>query len=125
MGGKTYRHICFTLNNPESDEIAFDPAITRYAVWQKESGDNGTIHLQGYVEFLKSVSFKAAKKTIGNGAHLEDRRGTRDQARDYCRKEETRIAGPWEFGTWISGSGARTDIEQLHLAPALQDHPAL
>ncbi len=38
--------------------------------------------------------------------------GTREQARDYCKKEETRVPDtqPIEYGTWISGAGSRTDI---------------
>ena len=104
----------FTLNNPTADEIDFSQSpYVRYAIWQKEIGANGSPHLQGYVEFNKNVSFKATIAIFGNGAHLEERRGTRDEAREYCRKADTRTAGPWEYGTWISGSGARNDLEQL------------
>lgn len=42
------------------------------------------------------------------------RRGSRDQARDYCRKEESRIDGPFEFGSWSEKTpGRRTDLEGL------------
>ena len=37
------------------------------------------------------------------GAHFEPRRGTRDQARDYCRKAETKVDGPWEHGAFGAG----------------------
>ena len=34
-----------------------------------------------------------------NFIHLEIRRGTQQQARDYCQKHDTRVDGPWEYGT--------------------------
>jgi hypothetical protein len=44
---------------------------------------------------------------------LEPRRGSREQARDYCKKEDTRLEGPWEHGEWINGPGHRTDIDLI------------
>jgi hypothetical protein len=94
MPGKTFRHICFTLNNPSSDEIAFaESEHVRYAAWQREVREKGTPHLQGYIEFAKNVSMKAVKALVGKGAHLEERRGTREQAREYCKKEESALSG--------------------------------
>ena len=101
------RSVCFTLNNPDSVDFDF-PDYVRYAVWQKEKVS--TEHIQGYLEFTKPVKFGGIKKWLPT-AHLEPRKGTRDQARDYCMKEDSRIAGPWEYGSWSAGgSGARTDI---------------
>jgi hypothetical protein len=46
--------------------------------------------------------------------HCEKRRGSRDQARDYCRKEDTRKDGPWEVGQWkAGGAGRRTDLSGI------------
>ena len=43
--------------------------------------------------------------------HLEQARATRAKARDYCRKEDTRIDGPWEHGDFdAGGQGKRNDI---------------
>ena len=47
-------------------------------------------------------------------AHFEQRRGSRDQARQYAMKEDTRVAGPWEHGVWVrSGQGNRTDLDTV------------
>lgn len=107
------RHCCFTINSPErtgGDFIEW-PETVRYAVWQLERGEDGTRHLQGYVEFSRPMSFAGIKRVLGGTAHVEARRGTRDQAREYCRKEATRVGGPWEYGVWIGGAGYRSDIQ--------------
>ena len=44
-----------------------------------------------------------------NTVHLEARKGTRDQARAYCQKEQKFT----ESGTWISGQGHRSDLDTL------------
>lgn len=105
------RHWCFTQNNPK-DELDFDERPVkwlRYCVWQKEQGDGGTVHYQGYMEFSRAVRLSALRKAVP-GAHYEERRGSRDQAREYCRKSD-RLDGPWEWGDWVGGQGTRTDLE--------------
>lgn len=83
----------------------------RYVSWQLEKGDSGTIHIQGYIELTKSVRFTHLTKAWP-GAHVEARLGTRDQARDYTRKDDSRQAGPWERGTWDhGGQGHRSDLD--------------
>lgn len=100
---------CFTLNNPAAP-LSFDgQECVRYAIWQKESGENHTPHYQGYIELTRPQRLSWLQALIP-GAHFERRRGTRDQARDYARKEDTRLEGPWEYGTWAGGQGRRSDI---------------
>lgn len=111
MSARTW---CFTLNNP-TEPIDFTdwPHLT-YAVYQKESGEEGTPHYQGYAEFSKVHRISALKKLLPT-AHFEKRRGTRDQARDYCVKTDTRIDGPWEHGNYgAKRPGTRTDIVRLY-----------
>jgi len=47
--------------------------------------------------------------------HVEHRRGTRDQAREYCQKEDSRLAGPIEVGKWLAGGqGRRSDLDSFY-----------
>ncbi len=131
----TQRHWCYTLNNPTLTPEGLlkildeDPRV-RYAIFQEEKGDNETPHYQGYVELSNSQRLAAMRKMIP-GAHWESRRGTRDQARDYCRKEDSRINGPWECGEFPSKQGARADLldavttaqENWSIAQVALEHP--
>lgn len=105
------RNWCFTINNP-TNQLTFIDSTIKYAIWQKECPEEGTPHYQGYIEFKTLKSFTQVKGLLGETAHIELRRGTREQARDYCRKEDSRVAGPWEHGVFKS-QGARTDLDKL------------
>lgn len=89
----------------------------KYATWQLEQGEEEmTRHLQIYVELTASVRFSYLRdKVFKHPVHCEARAGSREQAREYCRKEKTRIAGPWEFGgPWIADrQGERSDLLRL------------
>lgn len=89
----------------------------RYAIWQHEESKSGRGHLQGYMEFKRTYRVRGLKLLLREPRiHLEKRRGTRDQAREYCRKEESWISGTrrTELGQWIGGGqGTRTDIQLL------------
>lgn len=84
----------------------------RYMVWQKERcPETGRIHQQVYIELSSPhrIGWVQGLWELGK-FHCERRRGSREQARDYCMKEESRVEGPWEFGEWIVGRGHRSDI---------------
>lgn len=111
-------HWVFTLNNPE-EQINWDQANTKnlikYVIWQKEIGESGTPHYQGYIELSRQARLSQMKKMLP-GAHWETRRGTREQARDYCTKSETKVEGPWEYGIWKESlQGKRTDLDNTIL----------
>ena len=73
----------------------------------------GRPHRQGYLELLKPERLDRVKRYVGHSAHLEVRQGTREQARNYCMKLESRLEGPWEFGKFEEGGqGRRSDILQ-------------
>ncbi len=52
--------------------------------------------------------------------HLENRIGTRNQARNYCRKEETRVHGPYEFGFWLPVDSKGLSADYLELREKLR-----
>lgn len=109
------RNWCITIFNGDLHETADICAAhepLRYYILQGERcPSTGREHLQCYLEFRTSVRMGAIKRLLGNSLHAEARRGTRDQARDYCRKEESRISGPIEGGTWEQRRGQRRDLE--------------
>lgn len=102
------RSWCFTLNNYTLAEIAQIESIPyRYLIYGYEIGDNGTPHLQGYIEFANPLRFAKIKSYIPR-AHIEQRRGSRDEARNYCMKDNEFI----ELGDWnVGGQGRRNDLD--------------
>lgn len=104
------RHWCFTWFN-QNAYPTWNPDKMLYLVYQVEvAPDTGNLHVQGYVEFKRSVRLGSAKKILGdNTTHFEPRQGSRDQARAYCMKEESRLHGPYEFGEWVPGEEARSE----------------
>lgn len=107
-----YLYWCFTDNNPTYDpaELPVHPK-EKYVSWQLEEGEEGTKHVQGYVEFNTRQRLSGLKKWLVS-AHFETRKGTAEQARDYTRKEDSRKEGPWERGEWVPmQAGQRTDLE--------------
>jgi len=109
-----YRNVCFTLNNP-AGPIPWDPEKMTYLVYQRElAPDTGTPHFQGYCEFATRMRLDGIKTLLGSqSVHIEPRRGTAQQASDYCKKSESRApgeeSGPFEHGT-ISKQGSRSDL---------------
>lgn len=72
----------------------------KYLIYQGEKcPTTGREHWQLYVEFGRPVSRTIAQELLQQpGCHLEARRGTKNQAREYCRKTESRVIPPQEFG---------------------------
>lgn len=104
------RHWCFTLNNYKAEEVmAMEDWPFRYLIYGYEVGEEGTPHIQGYIE-LRKVCRLAAMKKLNKRAHWEPRKGPREAARDYCKK-----GGEWlEFGNWeAGGQGKRTDLQKV------------
>ena len=109
---------CFTINNPgERDDPgrALEPLTDRikYAVWQKEEGDSGTPHWQGFVEWRTRGRRLNGMKTLLPRAHLEPARGSCAQNREYCTKVQGRLEGPFEIGECPGGAGSRSDLKAV------------
>ena len=120
-----------------------DSGDVLYLVCQLERApETGKLHLQGYLQ-LKNPKGLGGLKKISPEAHWELRRGTHEQARDYCKKSESRVNGPWELGHEKNEQGKRNDwaavsekaaqgctrkqilLDQPHLAPCVKGVDAL
>lgn len=83
------RDWCFTSFDTDK-ELEFEKDSVRYIIYGREKcPKTGREHYQGYAIFKRTCRMPKAKVWIGggDGVHLESRRGSRDQARDYCRKD--------------------------------------
>lgn len=123
-GGQA-RYICWTWNNPPGADnpsardllaqqalgaLSRMPSCT-YVIFQLEQGENGTYHYQGYSEFRRPTRYSAFASAVGIQIHCENRRGTQDQAIDYCRKVDTSISGPYVHGVpSTQRPGKRNDL---------------
>lgn len=113
-----FRNWLLTVNNPTDDEEkTFEymkglPHV-KYFIFQREKGEEkGTEHYQIYIEFGIGKRFEIMKKYFPT-AHIEQRKGTKTQARDYCSKEDTRISDKvYEFGTFAE-ERERSDLNDI------------
>lgn len=109
MPTHTHRDWVFTLNNPTGPLEIFDETKMTYLIYQKERSESNTEHYQGFICLKRQQRMSYMKKLIPR-AHWEHRHGTREQAMEYCKKEDSRIEDPIEHGVLVK-SGHRTDIE--------------
>ncbi len=104
---------CHSVWTPSKMEAA----KLNYLVFQLERcPDTGRRHVQLYCHFDSQIGRRSVQRRLGlPGAHCEKQRGTPAQAAAYCKKEESRIDGPWEYGT-CPEQGHRSDLDILHQA---------
>lgn len=89
------------------------PDFVSYAIWQHERcPSSGRLHAQCYAEFSRQVDLSQLQNWW-SGCHVERRHGSAEQASNYCSKSDTRVAGPWKFGTQRK-QGLRTDLNEIH-----------
>ena len=92
---------CFTFNNYTKDELSSIVPVfqseCKFGIVAHEVGEEGTPHLQGYLEFIKKC------RAFGNGGvfhkypkmHFEKARESRQENVDYCSKDNNIL--------WIKG----------------------
>lgn len=111
MPVKQFRLACFTsyLETPPT----WNPQFMRYMIYQKEEcPETKKLHWQGYIQLKKQCSIKQIQEVGGLlNQHIEEQKGSNNEAKAYCMKEETRVSPPVEFGKFCPGKGARTDLE--------------
>lgn len=76
----------------------------------------GKLHLQGFLSLKTKTYLSSLKNKYSSTAHWEIARGTPEENKAYCSKSETRVAGPWEFGSLPAGKGARHDLTAMYEA---------
>ena len=111
----------FTINNPTDDDDPSKWEGVKYLCYQKELGEEQTEHYQGYVLFSSNKRLSALKK-LHSRAHWEPRKGTHQQAVDYCTKRllELMALGSWVLplslgkGTILKLSKQRSILEFLY-----------
>lgn len=105
------RNFVFTFNNytphDENSIAAFAREECVYLVFGRERGEQGTPHLQGYAE-LKIQTSSNVLHNRWRRMHMEPRRGTQEQAIQYCKKG----GDFWEWGT-PRKQGARHDLDDI------------
>lgn len=86
-----------TVNNFTADEeMTLKLLGHKRLVYQIESGEEKTVHIQAHIEFQNARSFKSIKKKLST-AHIEKVRN-REASIAYCQKPDTRVRGPYLFG---------------------------
>lgn len=123
---QTGRRWTWTLNNYTSEEISHlqdlnDTHGIRYLLYGEEVGQEGTPHLQGYVEFCSTKRLSGVKSCLGDRIHAEVSRGTGTENYKYCTKtrEEDEVPNTvvYEFGELrIRNQGRRTDLTEIKVA---------
>lgn len=95
-----FKYVCATVHINESDHYWHPHFINwndevRYVVGQLEVTGQNNLHWQLYLECGRPSGMELWKSwMMCDWAHLERRRGTREQAVKYCQKEESRVHGP-------------------------------
>lgn len=114
------KYYVFTVNNPTAQELAQlrshcqqENGKVTYLCFGLEVGEAGTPHAQGYIELRNRSRITGVKKVAGlQRSHLETRRGSQDEAIEYCRKD-----GQFEeYGKKsVSAQGKRTDLDDIRV----------
>ena len=113
------RRFTMTLNNFTEAEFESFKSLpgTKFAICGKEVGENGTPHLQAYVEFpaSKRYSIKSLQRAISLHQGVPSRwavfvsKGTGAQNVEYCSKD----GDVWSKGEAPLGQGKRTDLDAV------------
>jgi len=94
MGDRGTRKWVFTLNNYSEEDITqLHSDFLKYGkkfICEKEIGESGTPHLQGYVMFKNSRNLETLKK-VNKKVHWGIAKGNVEQNKKYCSKDNNVI----------------------------------
>jgi hypothetical protein len=102
---------CFTLNNYTDDDclkLSSPLEGVSYCIFGKEVGENGTPHLQGFIQFVERCRLNKVKDVVGVRAHLEVAKNVLASIQ-YCKKDGDFV----ENGDFVSSQGDRSDLERF------------
>lgn len=105
--GGRYRSFVFTSF---AEDLQPDLDKFKYICWQKEiCPETKREHYQGYAWLRRQQRLSGVKKLLGDpSAHIEQRRGTHEDAIAYCSKTESAISG-----TFFEHGDRRTEKRKL------------
>lgn len=115
-----WKYVCFTSF---LDSAPTQGSKVGYLIFQRERGsETCREHWQGYAETnqKRGLTIKQWQTQLDSpNCHIEPRKGSVDQAIDYCRKLDSRLWGPYESGSpnrIDSGNRKRrADIDSAYL----------
>ena len=103
----------WTLNNYTEEDVnrlSVAHNEVQYLIFGREvAPDNGTPHLQGFVQLKRKLSLAAVKRILSQRAHVEVARNV-PAAIEYCKKDDENFV---EIGELSGGAGSRNDLEQF------------
>lgn len=88
----------------------------KWWAFQVECGETGRVHIQGCIELANAVRFDTVRALfpIGFAPWIKKRKGSPQQAWDYCTKTDTALSGPWTKGDRPGGQGKRNDLLEFY-----------
>lgn len=131
MADNRAKRWCFTINNPQREDIFWDDLHATgmvkgkgvdYCVLQEEQGhEENTRHYQGAIIFKDRVRLSFLK-TVNNRAHWEVMRGTPKQAAEYCKKDDTYVQGGlrYEYGVLPNSEAPKASERRAEAAEQLE-----
>lgn len=95
-----YRGFWWHFTSFDAQPPSFDPGAFVYAVYQQERApDTGRLHYQGFFKLKTRSDLRRVKGLTSDTWHLEQQRGSVRQSIDYCTKDDTRVNGPYAWGS--------------------------
>lgn len=132
MASRNYVFTCYpeAANELTAEEVAlyyahnleelFSDDLFAYVIVNiEECPETKRMHWQGYMELTRPARYSAITSRVPlleNTTRFAARRGTQQQAIDYCKKTESRwpgVEGFFEYGTKAAGQGHRSDLEAV------------
>ena len=124
--GSLAQRYCFTWNNPSISGEEFKTFLeskedVSIGVFQKEQGENGTPHFQGYFELKKRMYTTGVISMLRPySMALLHAKGTKQQNEKYCTKTDDVLDGPWylhddkeSFKRKTGNQGQRSDLDKF------------